>query len=588
MLGRTHIKQYKGVNLLGFDGGGSRGVMEAMILDDLMRLVTKMMKDPSKFSNLPDLIKSGINDTQEDTSKKNEEREKTSDVESNVGQHFRKLLEEDLKSCDVIHPTEVFDMIAGTSTGSLIAFGLVCGNKKKNLEQDQGKSSDLMTVEDIIEFYRTAVKNIFIYQGRKMNCFQRIGDWLRDWRIYPFVIILVVVCVALSINYTLKYFWSSFDDWLHEIVAIEIALAVPLVLTAIVYHALKSRSQNGLEQELNKTFGNQRLGDVLPSQRNNYCIAAAVAKELTPNKKEDDILEIFDTTNPKQQDLDIKQVLKASCDAPKYFKIPVKVGLKDYVDGGVTGNCPFKEAYRQLLRIKGDDSHIETAISIAPPNTATLKIDILPGRMGKIKQYASLLNFALSYLTDGSESFKELKLNNAALEGQEKTIFVRASPISKRAKTFKMDETNIDKMISAINEERDTEPEYYEKIMDMAALTISRIEFEKYNDEHPLNQESRFPHFLSMMKSIVYDINNRMELSHGMERKDLHEIAEAITRNITLQLNEIGMHRSKNKKCGNASFYFSEALKMHNLLGDKDDALANLIRCNLADIESLD
>jgi len=299
-------------------------------------------------------------------------------------------------------------------------------------------------------------------------------------------------------------------------------------------------------------------------------------------------LEIFDTFNPNQQDFYIKQVLKGSCDAPKYFKIPVKVGLKDYVDGGVTGNCPFKEAYRQLLHIKGDESHIETAISIAPPNTSTLKIDILPGRMGKIKQYASLLNFALSYLTDGSESFKEPKLNNAALEGKEKTIFVRASPTSKKAKTFKMDETNVDKMISAINEKRDTEPEYYEKIMDMAALTISRIEIEKNYDEHPLNQESKLPYFLSMMKNVVNDINNRMEMSHGMERKDLHEVAEAITRNIALQLNEIGMNRSKNKKCGNASFYFSEALKMHNFLGDKEDALNNLIRCNLADVESLD
>ena len=47
----------KRLNLLGFDGGGSRGVMEAMILDDLMRLVTKMTKDPARFKNLPELIR---------------------------------------------------------------------------------------------------------------------------------------------------------------------------------------------------------------------------------------------------------------------------------------------------------------------------------------------------------------------------------------------------------------------------------------------------------------------------------------------------------------------------------------------------
>ena len=575
-LQRTNNKR---INLLGFDGGGSRGVMEAMILDDFMRLVTKMTKDPARFENLPELIKGRDNGSKGSTSVN------ASDVESSLGQDFRKLLEQDLEYSDVIHPTKIFDMIAGTSTGSLIAYGLVCGNKEKNLEHDQEGSSDLMSVEEIIELYRTAAKNIFIYQGREMNWIQKVEDWLKDWRIYPLMVISVAFFVLLSIDYMLKYFWPSFDNWLHEIVGLEISLACLLLLTTIGFNALgKNRSQRGLEQELHKTFGNHKLGDVFPSKKNNHCIAAAIAKEMTPNKREADVLEIFDTSNPNQQHFDIKSVLKASCDAPKYFEIPVEIGSKKYVDGGVTGNCPLKEAYRQLLRIKGYDSRIETAISIAPPNIKP-KISLSSGRIGKFKEYVSLLHYAVNYLTDGSESFKELKNNNETLKGKDKTIFVRASPISKKAEKFKMDETNIDKMIAAINEERNTEPKYYEKIMDMAALTVSRLVIEKDHDEYSLYTSSKLSHFLAMMKNIVNDMKNRPV--DRMERKDLDDVAQAITKNISSNLNEIGMYHSKLKNYENASIYLNEALRMCTFIGDENDPLASSIQCNLTKNESL-
>ena len=70
------------INVLSFDGGGSRGIMEVMILDDFMRLVTMMKNNPD-----PGLC--------------NELKDKTK---------FKAILTE---IQDPIHPTEIFDCIVG-------------------------------------------------------------------------------------------------------------------------------------------------------------------------------------------------------------------------------------------------------------------------------------------------------------------------------------------------------------------------------------------------------------------------------------------------------------------------------------------
>ena len=82
----------KMINVLSFDGGGSRGIMEAMVLDDFMRLTTLMKNSPQT-----DLLKK---------------------LRSKNKHDFVKLLhpldenDQDPIS-DLIHPTEIFDMIAG-------------------------------------------------------------------------------------------------------------------------------------------------------------------------------------------------------------------------------------------------------------------------------------------------------------------------------------------------------------------------------------------------------------------------------------------------------------------------------------------
>ena len=126
------------LNVLSIDGGGSRGVMEAMILDDLMRLVTLMIRNPigleitnitGEVKNTNDeynkVIEREAQSTSWLTGAKNWILRRPPASPKNC-RSFRQKLEE-IKENDLIHPTEIFDIIAGTSTGSLIAFALVDG-----------------------------------------------------------------------------------------------------------------------------------------------------------------------------------------------------------------------------------------------------------------------------------------------------------------------------------------------------------------------------------------------------------------------------------------------------------------------------
>ena len=77
----------KPINVLAFDGGGSRGIMEVMIADDLMRMFTLMYKEPLKLQSLV--------------------------MELRTRNESRMELRNKLQSVVPIHPKDVFDMIAG-------------------------------------------------------------------------------------------------------------------------------------------------------------------------------------------------------------------------------------------------------------------------------------------------------------------------------------------------------------------------------------------------------------------------------------------------------------------------------------------
>ena len=120
------------VDILSFDGGGSRGVMEVAILQDVMRLATILWQNPTSLKYLT------------------ENEDALKDPET-VGRLVRDLHD----ITDPLHPTEVYDMIVGTSTGGLIAFGLVGG---KTNEDGQRLP---MTLNECIELYREKTRKIF-------------------------------------------------------------------------------------------------------------------------------------------------------------------------------------------------------------------------------------------------------------------------------------------------------------------------------------------------------------------------------------------------------------------------------------------
>ena len=83
-------------DILSFDGGGSKGVMEMVILQDVMNTVTLLTRNPEKVLKLVS---------------KNDKNMFATSAERCQFANLIKDME------NPIHPTEVFDMIVGTSTG---------------------------------------------------------------------------------------------------------------------------------------------------------------------------------------------------------------------------------------------------------------------------------------------------------------------------------------------------------------------------------------------------------------------------------------------------------------------------------------
>ena len=125
------------INVLSFDGGGTRGIMEVMILDDIMKLYTIIKTEPQKLMNFVD-----SNTEQDDKIFKKENLEE-----------FNTLLHKVNPNENLVHPTDVFDVICGTSTGALISFGLIAGN-------NGGRKRSPMSLKEVKDLYHKAVPGI--------------------------------------------------------------------------------------------------------------------------------------------------------------------------------------------------------------------------------------------------------------------------------------------------------------------------------------------------------------------------------------------------------------------------------------------
>ena len=102
----------------------------------------------------------------------------------------------------------------------------------------------------------------------------------------------------------------------------------------------------GLNNELESRFGNLTLGDV---KNISGCIPAAVARQTTEGNP--DYLEIFDSRKRWQENLLVKDILRATTNAPTYFETPIKIGNQDYVDGGVSGTLVYPINRYKLIAV---------------------------------------------------------------------------------------------------------------------------------------------------------------------------------------------------------------------------------------------
>ena len=206
-----------------------------------------------------------------------------------------------------------------------------------------------------------------------------------------------------------------------------------------------------MNNELESRFGNLTLGKI---ENISGCIPAAVARQIT--ERNPDYLEMFDSRKGWQANFLVQDILRATTNAPTYFETPVKIGNQDYVDGGVTGNCPLIEAIPRVMDIfENKNPELQTIISIAPPRPAKKSKSSISEFMNWIgssfgfKRASTLdhISYFSNVVFSGFASFVES--SNRYPEG----TFIRASPVSDKSAEFEMDETDTDAMEMAINNE---------------------------------------------------------------------------------------------------------------------------------------
>ena len=357
--------QIQNVDILSFDGGGSRGIMEVSIMSDVMRLATILWQNPEQLTYLLD----------------------SKDVSTDID--TRKLLIDDLAVVtNPLHPNDIYDMIVGTSTGALIAFGLVGG------KSDEDGNRMPMTLEECIDMYKEKTKQIFTK--------------------------------------------SCFHSFLSKIPGLG---SIPVT----------TYSKDNLKEALLQQFGESSLGDFY----NCKTIAGAVARQIGQNEK----LVLFETRSEEYKLYKTHQVLQATSNAPVYFDTPVRIGDKNFVDGGVGGNCPLAQAIPRAKYIFGEEAKITSAFSVAPPPPKESEV---PPRL----QVVYWLKYFVELSTNGRAIYSDAKKTNRNIE------FRRLAPRGESLKSFKLDETDAEKMLKAMNNEKINNDMFLLDIISMATFVV--------------------------------------------------------------------------------------------------------------------
>ncbi len=91
-------------------------------------------------------------------------------------------------------------------------------------------------------------------------------------------------------------------------------------------------TQDVLVEEITKIYGDTKTYEIGDKDG---CIAGAVVREFNEDPSNPDLLQIFDCTSKPSPK--VRELLKATTCAPAYFQTPTTMGLKNYIDGGVTG-----------------------------------------------------------------------------------------------------------------------------------------------------------------------------------------------------------------------------------------------------------
>ena len=475
--------------------------MEVSILSDVMRLATIVWQEPKRVSYLTESWEKVL---------------ESADVLKNLNvlkdKAIREKLVNDLANVSSpLYPTKIYDMIVGTSTGALVAFGLVGGNEKDGERVP-------MTLQECIDMYLEKTKKIFSNSGAHWFISHLPGCGGTPMTTYP---------------------------------------------------------QDNVKNVLVEQFGESCLVDFEKS-KSVTSVAGAVARQI--GEKEE--LVLFDTRNESYKFYKTHQVLLASSNAPIYFETPVRIRKKEFVDGGVGGNCPLVQAIPRANEIFADKAKqkITSALSIAPPSP---KKSHIPHHF-QIKYW---LNYFVNQSTDGYAVYKDAerrykkKINalrvsprgesltgnkqtegdaesKDAEQGFNKINFRRFSPRGESLKDFKLDEIDAQKMLDAVNDERLNNDMFLVDVISTAAVVVDTY-FGKAK-EGPEVTTAKMGAQLAQMAGDIYADQLEYELAlnsydtsislwQKVTNEDTNDVIVEIYDNIATCLREQGKYQQQSR-----------------------------------------